>query len=256
MDIDSDEVVDMEEYMLYAREALHRIGKPKQFRKLVYESSMQIYDASDIDDDGVLSEREVDFGECLGIELLGPINSEAVSSEDVGAWLQANADEAAGLLHLADEDEDGELDRQEFNVASFSVFYSRGVDLHDFEGYAGYDFAELSADMSRCFAVADITGDGRLNQRELQYASFLMLRYVSQASVCTLFHDFDHNMDEVLTREEVEARLTPEGKQTASLAAEVLESFFSLDADGDGRLDPWEAWALAERKIRSNKGPL
>ena len=104
------------------------------------------------------------------------------------ASLPGAASAASESFKLADRNEDGVIDQEEYRLRMVETFY-----LYDADRNALLVIAEIPGTSAEDFAAADKNGDGGLDMGE-----FLVIRFHG-------FHAADGNGDGVLSPKEVEA---------------------------------------------------
>jgi len=159
-DRNGDGLIDLEEFMYGARDALDARGKTDHdFRDAVYDYLKAIFDASDVDDDGVLKQGELDFGSFLAREEARSAMAHVGNGprEDEMEFGKTKAKE----LHRGlDTDKDGMLNISEFVQAwrKTPAWPQRRVDDA----------------IGELFLQADLDNNGFLNWQELRFAGFLI----------------------------------------------------------------------------------
>jgi len=217
MDTDGDGTVDRQEYMLTARDALDSGGFGKAFRRRMYQFVMLMYDICDLDAHGVLCKREVEFLE----RMMRAATRSEMEMATGSAPMPAHADDSMfggdrtmRMLGMLDLDGDSFVNREEFMRLAWASMSGWGEVLTE-----GDFFQEAIDDM---FDHADVSGDGLLQLRGLQFAAFSMREFI-------------------LTQ------------MTESM-------FYGLDADGDGRIElaevEDEAYRLAEAMVERRRAEL
>jgi len=236
MDTNGDGVVDIEEYLFGARDALDANGRQdKDFRQTVYDTVRGIFDTCDIDEDGFLNPREVEYGELVsGVAKIVPYTGSTETRVDF-----ADA-QAVALLQRVDADGNKEVDRAEFDAVWQAIFDQWG--RHAVED----DVGTLARLMDYIFDQADIDGNGLLKTKELQYSSFLVADLLLKEATVLMFDALHSDDDNRITREEAKnvVRRAP-GSPSADLATQVLSLFEAADQNDDGALDVKEAKNIA-----------
>jgi len=248
MDGNGDGIVDREEYMLSARDSLHS-GEPrdKNFRRSVYRFVGRLYDNIDLDGDGVLSRSEIEFGEFLAASAVHePMDGVGDDGDD-------GSDEFGGrrakqLMRILDMNSDGAICRDEFDVAFKHAFAPLGWTEETFAAPRVRMVADL------LFNKSDVSKDGFLSARELQYGAFLLNGYAVAETTASMFRDLDTRREGRIGREAVTAarRLAKPNLRPgeASVADIIDENFEDFDEDSDGALDVQEAERLATRVLQ------
>jgi len=222
LDGNGDGVVDRMEMMYFVRDTMSKAGEEeKSVREYVYGEVAALYDASDIDGDGVLSELEVEFAE--RIYLLG-------REQDFGlTW--------AAVMHKSlDTDGDGFVARAEFEN------FAR----------AALEGDQVAVDSREIFAKADVDGDGGLSVAECHFAALLFVDLEKRHATSALHQAFeavDKNSDRRVSKDEI-AKAAHDSRLAGLPETELLQSgmqhFDTADADGDGHLDEFETRDLVE----------
>mmetsp|Transcript_63442 Transcript_63442/g.175473 ORF Transcript_63442/g.175473 Transcript_63442/m.175473 type:complete len:270 (-) Transcript_63442:83-892(-) len=251
MDTDRDGIVDREEYMVSTRDALNADGKAnKDARRSIYEFVGQVYQHCDLDGDGVLSEREVEFGQFL-------VGSEVAAARQAGGQKlpeeesDFGASLALGVLRQLDSNVDGRIDVEEFFDAFRAALTGWSWNEEDFEHPA------MQVVMRRMFDKADVRSDGFLNSREVQYAVYLLDQFAVAELVSSIFRDLDLNGNRRIETRELEETLERLRQMRIPMQNSILsiidEKFSEFDTDGDGALDETETRSLAAEVLHMNQ---
>jgi len=238
MDLNGDGLVDKEEYMLSAKRALDE-HTAQESKAHIYSFNERLFDVADIDGDGLLSPAELRFGEMLvSLELATSLwrmeQGEEVDEVDPSFSI---ADTEA-LLAMLDTDRDLVIGSDEFRHFWQETLTDWGYDP------AFLDTSELQQVMDTLFAMADVTGNGVLGLRELQYSSLLLAEFGVKDTVYMLFEGLDVDQDGRINRREVR-RSAKQDIVDAKLVQHIRERFQSFDIDGNGVIDPLEAEPIA-----------
>jgi len=237
MDTDGDGIVDREEFMLAARDALAAGGFNKEFRRHMYQFVTAMYDICDLDDDGVLNEAEVEFLGHISSSAMGQAmetNEVIIPSTDADSF---GGEHVLQLLDMLDKDRDGLVSKEEFwRLARATMSqWAETVTRHDV----------FQEGVDALYDKADVSGDGLLKQRELQFASFALRHFVQQQLQHALLGNVDADGDGRIEWSELDAAVerAPEGQgRVLSIVADLFDSF---DEDGDGVLSAAEAASLS-----------
>mmetsp|Transcript_124456 Transcript_124456/g.359854 ORF Transcript_124456/g.359854 Transcript_124456/m.359854 type:complete len:422 (-) Transcript_124456:82-1347(-) len=186
-------------------------------------------------------------------------------------------DLAAQLLESMDTNEDGKLDREEYDKAMNDASAEWG--WHDYR-----NDPEILEWADSIFARADVTGDGNLDLREVHYAGRLIDKdldkgiFYQKAISAEIFRLLDTDGDGKLDTKELDAALEeaekdtvdddPESQEVAELEEEevedegpsilerIRERFDEGDENSDGSLDLDEGRKLVETVINSLRDEL
>eukprot|EP00429_Kryptoperidinium_foliaceum_P004773 CAMPEP_0176011938 /NCGR_PEP_ID=MMETSP0120_2-20121206/5537_1 /TAXON_ID=160619 /ORGANISM="Kryptoperidinium foliaceum, Strain CCMP 1326" /LENGTH=240 /DNA_ID=CAMNT_0017344807 /DNA_START=105 /DNA_END=827 /DNA_ORIENTATION=- len=212
MDFDGNGYVDKEEYMYSTRDGLDEVDRhDKATRRAVFAWRSRLYEAADIDGDGVLSPKEVAFGQYLA--------SEAFTADGADGELDFGAGIAREMHCAADQNGDGIVSVAEFRSAWHRSFEALAADA-DFATWAKVD---------NFFAQADVNSDGGLSWREWQFVGFLVSDFVLMETAVALREELDLDGNGKVDDWEVAERLPF-----------AVDMFDSADANGDGVLDQRE----------------
>mmetsp|Transcript_62117 Transcript_62117/g.171796 ORF Transcript_62117/g.171796 Transcript_62117/m.171796 type:complete len:249 (-) Transcript_62117:149-895(-) len=216
LDQNGDGVIDKIELFSGTKDMLDLVGEAdKERRNEVYDTVGALYEASDIDGNGVLSGVEIEFAELL--------------SRMHGELGQAHAVEFHKYL---DEDQDGSVDPAEFRRIAGRGARSEG----------------LEAALALLFRDADVDGDGGLTVLECQYAT---LRFIDDTGIfaASVPKDVHKSSTFAISKEELAAGIEAHAQDQspeAELLRRALAGFDFADVNGDGRLDEDEAKALLD----------
>lgn len=249
IDTNGDGFVDRVEYMYGARETMDdRSVKDKPYRDSIYNYMSEVYDNSDMDGDGVLSEREVLFGQYLSAaEQRAAGTGVAVSARgghDFGAR------DAKRGHKKADTDGDGKVDVSEFGQV-WAGGYPRSL-----ADRAADDLEDLSDAVKRLAGEADIDGDGGLTWQEFRFATFLVTSHVAQEAAKALISDLDLDGDGKIARQELIegiAMMRESKSPRLGAARQVRNNFFNVDFDDNGVLDKFEAFSAAKHLLAAGE---
>jgi len=233
MDTNKDGVVDREEFLLASRDALDAQQALPVDRSTVYRYAESLYDACDIDGDGMLSSPELSFGQLLtytaGSHLRGPAEA---AKHDFGLRVSQQ------MLSELDKNNDAKVSKDEF--------YVRARQILDDQGWSPLivEDPRFRVRIDELFAEADVTNDGFLNARELQFADILLTRVVVAEAAGAILKTLDSNSDGIVDMAEVEAILA---KSPGGLLEAIAFHFHKVDSDQDGLLDRKEVGAFLWR---------
>jgi len=241
-DENGDGHVDKEEFMLAARDMMNEQGSiSKSARRWVYKYAEGLYEVADMDNDGVLNEREMEYASYLSrsaLEMAEKMKKSLDELDDHDFGLAA----AKELLQGIDKNRDGRIDPDEFLSAGRHDFMVWGWTDENF------DRPEVRNWFAETFGRADVDKDGFLGDREVQYAGFLVYRLAINERARTLVYLLDRDGDGLVERWEIQ-EILDEGWERADGGKTVLhhihDEFDKADTDGSGFLDHGEMLPLA-----------
>lgn len=237
LDGNLDGIVDFEEFMVYVRNKLTNSGHQQpRVREAVYNCMGQVFELCDLDRDGYINDREIEFGNWL-------LRSFPMGFTGSGDWAHDFGNADAKEIHRQ-FDRDGD----------------KGVDLAEFlDGYRasldelGPGLQMLEDRMSAIFARVDVDGNARLSQRELQFSAFLASEFFVQAAALLMLDTLDRNSDGTIDAVEVSeaiAALRDAGdSDREAMARQVQRLFVGADMNGDGSLSANEVMRLSAELI-------
>lgn len=238
MDENHDGSLDKEEFMISTRDALDSEGRDnKDFRKAVYSFAEELYDICDVDNDGVLSELEYEYGRHLAVAGM----SAAHHHQAQLGHRYFSDQQAMALLRAMDSSGDGVVDENEFQDGCRHALRS----LHWL--HPNFDSAFVEDWAAAIFSIADITSDASLSAHEVQYGTLLMNMYVLEELSGIVRRDLDANSDGRLDRHELTFGVESSKLKTQlgrSLRQQLHDGFDSADIDADGSLDDEEISGL------------
>lgn len=234
LDTNGDGVVDKEEFMLGSRDMLDADSEEdKTRRKSVYRHAAALYDACDVDGDGVLNDRELELGEYLSAIFGGEIRPD--DAEFVNDFKLGIAEKM-----LAEVDDNGD---RLVDIAEFLAFARRCFADHGWEPALVEDTLP-NGRLNAIFEKADITSDGVLCARELQFAAIMLDHFLAYETGSAIYKLLDANSDGRVDRSEVEALRKTKRRGEPSRVDLIHKSFEEGDVDGDGSLDEKELHRL------------
>jgi len=251
-DMDGDGATDRGEYLAVAQAAVDAEGAEEATKRRVMDFYERLFEAADIDGDGRLSEREFDYGELLHTFSVKEHQARG-ADRDVVPEDEFLLGSAAEVLTDHDANSDGVIDRAEFDAAMLQTIARWGM------GRFGDD-PEVRDWLDELFARADVTGDGIMSVKEVQYTAFAADEafrhgqfFVKRwAGMC--LEDFDANGDGKISKEELpkdaeegaEGGAERGGKTSGRMLLNSFRKQFAVaDADGDGSLDVQEVAKFA-----------
>lgn len=246
LDQDGDRVVSLGEYLDDARALLQHQSEIAQDQIAdALAAGEALFHAADVDGDGNLSLREFEYAQYL------VLNGE----KDEAGMIVDDAEHGGGSGQAAWETTD-ELDK--------ALFLQAIQETAAEEGWGAFlTYPEIVAWLRSLFDKADLDVDGKLREREFDYAIYLMARDIDTGKfdemvlASTLFGILDADGDGLVDVEEVASdaswsRAPPGSEENVQLNA-VTDGMRALfadgDADGDGALDPRELGKLGMRLI-------
>jgi len=244
LDRDMDSRVDAGEFLqlVEARMEDENIGGESERMKLV-EYYSAFHAAADLDSDGGLTLRELEFLSCISDHHMPPIHSILT-----GVW---SSEQGFGQ-HLGEEpltqydvSGDGRLDEVEFRRSLDSI-----LQLWDL----GETEPEVDDWLSAAFAHADVDGNKFLTARENHFALLLLAEDLQSGDMhhirlrTRMFKDLDANLDGVIDLAEVDAGIArPDNAANKQAIFENLYDFFDkIDTNSDGVVDASEMSVFTE----------
>jgi len=250
MDENGDGVLDKEEFMYRTRDTLDSHSKQdKQTRVATYKYAESIYDTCDLDGDGVLNERELEFATFLSSSALQAAREAGTSVRpDLESFVMDVAEE---FMPLLDKNRDGRIDLDEFVDAAKVEFKGWGMREE------GIESAEMQTLLHHTYARADVTGDGFLSAREMQYGGYLVFRLAAQTMSDSLLESLDQDGNGRIELAELNARLEgvrprPDGVRATS--EYMRDEFGRFDQNGDGGLDRGELFSITSQILSGSAG--
>jgi len=227
LDENRDGIVDKQEFMLAARDMLHQGGSgvEKRARTSIYKYAERLYETCDLNGDEVMNAREVEY--CGYLSEMAAANTKQWTNHELPRFLDEYDFEGGAAemkMRSFDMSGDGFIDSDEY----WAVVQSDLV----YWGIVGPD-DPWPPWVERIFAKADITEDGRLGAREMQYASALMTHALIAEMGVILLRELDLDGDGRVAEWEVKKA---ESLMDPTKFNSVLESFPIADRDRDGGL--------------------
>jgi len=221
-DTNGDGKLEREEFLVVAAQEADEVeGGDKDRVQWRYQ---RLFDSADMDGDGLINERELEYMHTLGIQAMWyELDAEAAGREvstSVDAAEMFGTKGFQDQLDATDENGNGVIEKEEFlNAMKQTARDSWGIGRYlDDERFLKW--------LDSLFVHADVDGDGVMGVKEVQYTAFLAERAWQAGALANL--------------------------AVASLVLDVL------DRDGDGRLNAEEieeAFAKAQAKAeRSGEG--
>jgi len=233
----------------------------------VHKQYERLFAAADMDGDGLLNVRELDYMRTLhensmlnelrqglikrfaNLDAKEPVTESAEKGkEDVDLF---GTSQFQAQVDTSDTSGNGVIEKDEFLAA----MHHTAMNLWSIGPYI--DEPEFSAWLDALWEHTDINGDGSLTAQEVQYAAYIADRtwqsgkFARLTIANTALREIDLNMDaeigldEVTTMVERSLALAKKGAQGASIAGKNPESIVGkihaswaeFDANGDDRLD-------------------
>mmetsp|Transcript_13 Transcript_13/g.30 ORF Transcript_13/g.30 Transcript_13/m.30 type:complete len:345 (-) Transcript_13:143-1177(-) len=261
-DQDGDGAVSREEFLAAAMPADDDLDDAVKERLAnLYE---RIFAASDITGDGSLNDAEVQFADGLAVVAMNrfahllppPEDSEGQEEGAPNPRDDLGEQRAAHVFATMDLNSDGKVDVEEYMKGIHTVAREMGWGEGDLGDPALVDWS------SALLARADVTGDGSLDQKEVQFASILLEDALASESgmwyersmasnIAKLWaEEYDADGDGRLAGEELEglrklATKELESEDDAPFIERFVKHFDAADADGDGAVDLAELEQLA-----------
>jgi len=235
LDTNGDGKVDKEEYRA---KASMESDVDDRMQKQILAFLDQLFDAADIDGDGFLSERELEFA-----DLARDVASQAEDSTEEVPRFQFGRDTAQTSLNTFDADADGEIGKEEYldGMRSFAS---------DWEWLSSFDHPGLVKWMDDTWSKVDVTGDGKLNVEEVNFLMALVNRdawsgmFSPHAFAGQVLQDLDADGDGKVSAAElakVAEDLAAKGPEQTGTAREATEG----EATEGEATEPAEAGAGA-----------
>eukprot|EP00429_Kryptoperidinium_foliaceum_P016571 CAMPEP_0176048462 /NCGR_PEP_ID=MMETSP0120_2-20121206/24074_1 /TAXON_ID=160619 /ORGANISM="Kryptoperidinium foliaceum, Strain CCMP 1326" /LENGTH=338 /DNA_ID=CAMNT_0017381881 /DNA_START=62 /DNA_END=1076 /DNA_ORIENTATION=+ len=196
-------------------------------RAAAFEVYQRIFGAADIDGDGYLCETELHYSEHLAIFAPKSLTD---------GWRQEAtfaAKEAKMFFDALDETGQGSIDLETFRRAAEESVIAWGWNARRLED----EF--ISEAVDAIFDSVDVTGDGRLNWKELQLGGHFVLEFARHKIGRILAMEWDENRDGYVDEPEFTKgifRALKSDKLTGG-AEKFHDYFVEADSDGDGRCD-------------------
>jgi len=247
LDENGDGVVNKEEFMYCVRDTLlDRPEQTKASRKYAYLYAERLYEASDVDGDGVLSEREVEYGKYMSkvaSHVAMQIPEDVPSLEEVTDKVFGDS-VAKAILLKADADGDGRVDMDEFLEAAGREMMGWGITR------SSVNDPQVQEGFRTCFQRADMDNDTYLSAREAHFASFLTYHMTVFELTNSMMSMLDLDGDgKVQWLEVAEAPLTMVVGEDGGLRRFIHDMFSEVDADGDSCLDLHELQMVGARVL-------
>jgi len=231
MDSDGDGLVDMHEYMQAVVDELDRSGEQdRERRQEALRVALGLYDRCDLDGDDALCRQEVEFARTLSALVQKP----SENTDGIGL-LDELSRKSQGRFDAWDTDGDGSVDWDEFWAARRSSEFMEGWSNSAFKN------PTIAEWVRAVFDRADVSGDAKLNERELHFATLLLNGVATRQLSDAIVQEVDANQDGMLSLVEVQS-VSVKGRSYELLQ----ESFSVVDRDGDGLLIEEEILDLAE----------
>lgn len=250
-DKDDDGVLDKEEYMMLTRDMVDESGiADPERRRRVFNFAERLFDAADIDSDGLLEPRELEYQDFLLSEIFPGMKSSDPALFQILSQAQPSLPDPSFLFTMVDQNRDTMVDFGEFWQAAKDDFNAMGW-KEDF------DAPSVQSWLRDIFKGADINGDGWFNADELKFACFRMFGHVDEELARQIMKDLDTNKDGKIDRQEVKKGATRTGwwgPGPQNIRALLCDKFDSADFDEDGMLDEMEARVLAAEIVSGMNG--
>jgi len=287
LDKNGDGVLDSDEYAVMAREQAESADEDVMRR--VSDQYQRLFEAADVDGDGRLNPRELEYLFTLRqysmlTELRAGLLQNFATDEakhEVEAALQAEKEDPFGTAQFqwqvvqSDTNGNGKIEKEEYEKAMRQT----ATDAWFLGPYL--DDPNFSEWLDKLWVFVDISGDGFLNAKEVQYTAFIsdtVFRsglFTPLVIAGSLLSELDINKDGKVTRQEVEvmrsglvdsapdvaqvaqkAELPVEdmrqGLQDANTVLDRLsETWSDFDVDGDDELDKGELADLVRTMLDS-----
>lgn len=227
-------MIDREEFLISARDWMDSYGeKDVWYRQDVYQSLRDLYDVCDMDEDGVLNDREMHYGVLVVGEAWFVSRHGGGMPKD---WVGVVIEESRAMHERLDRNSDFAIDRVEFDYVCRATLGGWGWDPLVFDAVD----SPFPKQMDEMFAKVDIDGDGVLSSTELHYATFLLNEFAITEVARIIAGDMDADSDGRITRAEVVdavARHRRSGDAGLTSAQALLDGFEEADTNVDGSLD-------------------
>mmetsp|Transcript_68965 Transcript_68965/g.193487 ORF Transcript_68965/g.193487 Transcript_68965/m.193487 type:complete len:344 (-) Transcript_68965:125-1156(-) len=269
LDKDNDGEVDAAEFkaLAYAGREAH-VRDDDAWRE-VHAFFSRLFDHCDINGDGKVNLRELEYAEFLASQNVQERTVQKVAQAARNAkdgveaaptgWIEVpdefGREYAASVLKENDKDGDGKLSREEYNAGMRTSVVNWG-----WESVA--DSPDVLRWYDKVFAQGDLDENGSLDVRETHYIALLVDRlfrtnsFTMDRVTSMLYEEVDENRDHMVDKEEVERRAAAvreeraaQGLQGETWSDVIFRLFDSCDADGDGRLSEAEVETLALRLV-------
>lgn len=235
--------------MLTARDTLNKESIPDRgFRREMYNLIGVVYDCVDLDQDGVLNKQEVEFADFVGNMVSSAIANPTEALPDTYDDTVFGGDKTMKTMQVIDLDGDGKISLNEFmHLAEGSI---KGW------GQAMSTKPNFAKGVEELFTKGDVSGDGALGLRELQYATFLLSEFLLTQTSLSLFEELDTDDNGRIQWSELETALETSRQRNANsrvvTVVDIIGSLFhGYDSNKDGALDQEETFKLVESMIRS-----
>lgn len=163
-DTNADGTVDRAEYIAFAQKALDERQAADVVQKSIRDFYNRLFTTADVDGDGVMSPGEFEYGELLHtFAAKARLKNDADPEEMPEDEFNMRFSEAA--LKEADNNGDGVIDRGEYDAAMRLTLSAWGLDRY-------LDHPEVTGWLDEMFAKGDLTGDGLMNVKEVQFTAF------------------------------------------------------------------------------------
>jgi len=245
-DKNRDSTVDLDEYLSGTRKALSLVSSRERAKALEFSESL--FRHGDIDKDGALSVRELEYADWL--------HTQAMHQAATGVEEFSLAHVEAQIAEY-DANGDGMVDQGEWEKAM------RENLARDWSLERYLDVPRVGQWLGEVFSKSDVDGDGVLGPAEVQYGAFLSSTdlgdqsFKEMALANDLIEALDLDFDGELTLAEIKRGVQDlmegagkrgehekEGKSVVELAFEL---FGDSDTNFNEVLDKWEVLALASR---------